>query len=106
MLGVVVAGTEAAAREGAAAVAVQYADLPAVMSIDDAVAAGSMYEARARPAPHARRVPARGCVQPRVSSTCRAGRVCPVVCLQSAPVSPHLCPGLPGWTQAGTANSR
>lgn len=43
-LGVVVAESEAAAREGAAAVVVAYADLPAVMSIEDAIAAGSLYE--------------------------------------------------------------
>ena len=45
-LGVVVAETEAAAREGAALVAVTYADLPAIMSIDDAVDAGSFFEVR------------------------------------------------------------
>ena len=39
-----VAESEAAAREGAAAVVVAYADLPAVMSIEDAIAAGSLYE--------------------------------------------------------------
>lgn len=45
-LGVVVAETEAAARDGAALVAVTYADLPALMSIDDAVDAGSFFEVR------------------------------------------------------------
>ena len=38
------AESEAAAREGAAAVVVAYADLPAVMSLEDAIAAGSLYE--------------------------------------------------------------
>lgn len=56
----VVAETEAAARDGAALVAVTYADLPAVMSIDDAIDAGSFYEVR------------RACCGARASSsTCR-----------------------------------
>ena len=42
----VVAETEAAARDGAALVAVTYAELPAIMSIDDAVDAGSFFEVR------------------------------------------------------------
>ena len=44
----VVAESEAAARDGAALMAVTYAELPAVMSIDDAIAAGSFYEVRRR----------------------------------------------------------
>lgn len=48
-IGVVVADTEAAARAAARAVRVQYQDLPAVLSIDEAIAAGSYYEARLHP---------------------------------------------------------
>lgn len=39
-----VADTEPAARRGAKAVKVDYEDLPALISIDDAIAAGSFYE--------------------------------------------------------------
>ena len=45
-IGVVGADSEPAARAAARAVRVQYQDLPAVLSIDEAVAAGSFYEAR------------------------------------------------------------
>ncbi|KAF8057662.1 XDH1 [Scenedesmus sp. PABB004] len=45
VIGVVVAESEPAARRGAKAVAVEYEDLPAVISIEDAIAAGSFYEA-------------------------------------------------------------
>lgn len=45
-LGVVVAETEAAAREAARLVQVQYEDLPPVYSIHDAINAGSFFEAR------------------------------------------------------------
>uniref|UniRef100_A0A383W3H7 xanthine dehydrogenase n=1 Tax=Tetradesmus obliquus TaxID=3088 RepID=A0A383W3H7_TETOB len=44
VIGVVVAETEPAARRGAKAVKVDYEDLPALISIDDAIAAGSFYE--------------------------------------------------------------
>jgi xanthine dehydrogenase/oxidase len=44
VIGVVVAESEPAARRGAKAVKVDYEDLPAVISIDDAIAAGSFYE--------------------------------------------------------------
>lgn len=43
-IGVVVAETEAAARAGARAVAVRYEPLPALLDIDDAIAAGSFIE--------------------------------------------------------------
>jgi xanthine dehydrogenase/oxidase len=44
VIGVVVADSEPAARRGAKAVKVEYEDLPAVISIDDAIEAGSYYE--------------------------------------------------------------
>jgi xanthine dehydrogenase/oxidase len=43
-IAVVVADTEAAARAGAAAVRVDYADLPAILDVDAAIAAKSFYE--------------------------------------------------------------
>ena len=46
-LGIVVAATEVAARRGAAAVKVVYEDLPVIVSIDEAIAAGSFFEVRA-----------------------------------------------------------
>ena len=45
-IGIVVADTEAAARAGARAVAVKYQDIPAVLSIEEAIAANSYYEVR------------------------------------------------------------
>lgn len=59
-IGIVVADTEAAARAGARAVVVKYQDIPAVLSIEEAVAANSYFEVRgrractARPAGHKR----------------------------------------------------
>lgn len=52
-IGIVVADTEAAAQRAARAVKVAYQDLPAVLSIDEAIAAGSYFEACASrlPAP-------------------------------------------------------
>lgn len=44
VIGVVVATSEAAARAGARAVEVGYEDLPAVMSIEEAIEAGAFYE--------------------------------------------------------------
>jgi xanthine dehydrogenase/oxidase len=44
VIGVIVADSEPAARRGAKAVKVDYEDLPAVISIDDAIAAESYYE--------------------------------------------------------------
>ncbi|KAG2484282.1 hypothetical protein HYH03_016926 [Edaphochlamys debaryana] len=44
VIAVVVATSEAAARAGARAVVVEYEDLPAVMSIEEAIEAGSFYE--------------------------------------------------------------
>jgi hypothetical protein len=40
-IGIVVAKTHALAREGARAVKVEYKELPAIISIEDAIAAGS-----------------------------------------------------------------
>ncbi len=45
-IGIVVADTEPHARAAARAVKVAYQDLPAVLSIDEAIAAGSYFEAR------------------------------------------------------------
>ena len=42
----VVARTEAAAREGARAVRVEYEELPALVSIEDAIAHGSFFEVK------------------------------------------------------------
>lgn len=47
-IGVVVADTEAQARAAARAVAVTYEDMPAVLSIEQAIAAGSFYDVRRR----------------------------------------------------------
>ncbi|KXZ53315.1 hypothetical protein GPECTOR_7g1209 [Gonium pectorale] len=44
VIGVVVATSEAAARAGARAVAVGYEELPAIMSIEEAIEAGSFYD--------------------------------------------------------------
>ena len=46
IIGIVVADTEAHAREAARAVAIDYQELPALVSIDDAIEAGSFYEVR------------------------------------------------------------
>lgn len=43
-IGVIVAATEAQARAAARAVVVKYEDLPAVLSIEAAIAAGSFYQ--------------------------------------------------------------
>lgn len=47
VIGVVVGATEEQARAGAKAVLVEYRDLPAVLDIDDAIAAGSYFQVRA-----------------------------------------------------------
>lgn len=44
IIGVVVADTEAHARAAAKAVRIEYEDLPAIISIEDAIEAGSYYE--------------------------------------------------------------
>ena len=46
IIGIIVADTEAHAREAARAVAIDYQELPALVSIDDAIEAGSYYEVR------------------------------------------------------------
>ena len=46
IIGIVVADTEAHARMAAKAVRVQYEQLPALFSIEDAIEAGSYYEVR------------------------------------------------------------
>ena len=53
IIGVVVADTEAHARAAAKAVAVQYEELPALISIEDAIEAGSFYEVRCAQRPRA-----------------------------------------------------
>lgn len=45
-IGVIVADTEAHARAAARAVTVSYEDIPAVLSIEQAIAAGSFYDVR------------------------------------------------------------
>ena len=44
IIGVIVADTEAHARAAAKAVAIEYEELPALISIEDAIEAGSYYE--------------------------------------------------------------
>ena len=47
-IGVIVADTEAHARAAARAVLVSYEDIPAVLSIEQAIAAGSFFDVRSR----------------------------------------------------------
>lgn len=47
-IGVIVADTEALARAAARAVIVSYEDIPAVLSIEQAIAAGSFFDVRSR----------------------------------------------------------
>lgn len=68
IIGIVVADTEAHARAAAKAVAIEYEELPAIISIDDAIEAGSYYEVHSlvgqrRPALAALYTALRGCMQ-------------------------------------------
>lgn len=49
VIGVVVAETEAVARRGAKLVVVEYEELPAVMSCEEAIAAGAFYRSVCAP---------------------------------------------------------
>ena len=53
VIGIITAETERQARAGAQAVQVEYEDLPSIVSIQDAMAAGSFFEVRepAQPVP-------------------------------------------------------